>query len=194
MERIKKKPIRGLGRDLNTHSIILKQGMLGEGIFSPCEKYRYTLWRGEGGETERFCMFIGLNPSTADQDKNDPTVARCWKWAQEWGFKSFVMTNAFAFRATDPQAMKVEPDPVGRDNDAFLFYLARRAGRLVCAWGNHGHHMGRGKSILGTLRRMSSASPLCFGKEVECFGQTKHRFPLNPLYLKQSTRLRSVWL
>ena len=46
-------------------------------IFSECRQYRYTLWREWDLLNSNYAMFIGLNPSTADEWKDDPTIRRC---------------------------------------------------------------------------------------------------------------------
>ena len=86
--------------------------------FSPCRRYRYTLWRDWNPllPDNVYAMFIGLNPSTADETNDDPTIRRCINFAKSWGCDSFCMTNIFAFRATDPKVMIAEPEPVGIDH------------------------------------------------------------------------------
>ena len=53
--------------------------------FSPCRKYRYVLCR-VCDRTKPFAMFIGLNPSNADETKDDPTIKRCLNFAKSWGY------------------------------------------------------------------------------------------------------------
>jgi hypothetical protein len=80
--------------------------------FSECRKYRYVLWRRwawEGYANQ--VMFIGLNPSTADEREDDPTIRRCVRFAKDWGYSGILMMNAFAFRATQPADMKAASDP-----------------------------------------------------------------------------------
>lgn len=118
--------------------------------------YRYTLWRnwlpiGERGEA--FVMFIGLNPSTATDTEDDPTIRRCVDFAKRWGFGALLMTNLFAFRATDPEDMKAHPMPIGPENDKWLAHFAERAGMVICAWGNHGTHLARASAVLAILAR-----------------------------------------
>jgi hypothetical protein len=114
--------------------------------FSPCRTYRYSLWRewigGDG-----YAMFIGLNPSTADESSDDPTIRRCIAFAKSWGFSALCMTNLFAFRATLPEVMKKAADPIGPDNDWYLLESARNAGVVVAAWGVHGTHLGRATDV-----------------------------------------------
>ena len=69
--------------------------------FSRCRQFRYTLWR-RWDKTLPPVMMIGLNPSTADAHRNDPTIRRCIGFAKRWGHGGLVMTNLFAFRATYP--------------------------------------------------------------------------------------------
>lgn len=142
--------------------------------FSPCRRYRYELWRR--WETGPYLQVIGLNPSTADETNNDPTVRRCIDFAKRWGFSALCMTNAFAFRATDPDDMKAEPFPIGEENDAALASLAAGAGMILAAWGVHGSHLGRDKALLATL------PPL------HCLGVTRAGQPKHPLYIKADTQ------
>jgi hypothetical protein len=142
---------------------VTQMGLLGDEMgatFSPCEKadeehvcsrecrpYRYTLWRvWDPGKP--LLMFVGLNPSTATDIENDPTVTRCIDYARRWGFGGLVMMNLFAFRATDPKEMKGVADPVGPENDAALEEQAQRAGLVIAAWGTHGTHHGRARKVI----------------------------------------------
>lgn len=118
--------------------------------FSKCERYRYTLWRTwrEGGTR---AMFIMLNPSTADENKLDPTVTRCRNFAEAWGYGGLLVCNIFAYRATKPQDMKAQNDPVGPCNDAILKSSAktivREGGVVICAWSQHGKLLGRAQTV-----------------------------------------------
>ena len=82
--------------------------------FSACRKYRYALWR-TWDESKPYVMIIGLNPSTADENKNDPTITRCINFAKSWGYGGVCVTNLFAFRATVPSDMKTSNDPIGTE-------------------------------------------------------------------------------
>src|SRR6185369_1017157 len=94
-------------------------------LFSPCKNYRYTLWRDWYGGP--FVNFICLNPSTADETKDDATIRKCVKFANAWDFGSMCVTNLFAFRATKISDMKKAPEPVGLDNDYWLRIIAKEA-------------------------------------------------------------------
>ncbi len=86
---------------------------------SECRKYRYALWR-TWDKSKPYAMFIGLNPSTADETENDPTINRCINYSKDWGFGGLCMVNLFAFRATDPSDMMASKDPIGSDNDDWI--------------------------------------------------------------------------
>ena len=92
-------------------------------IFSECRRYRYALTR-IWDETGPYAMFICLNPSTADEIQDDPTVRRCINFAKSWGFAGVCMTNIFAYRATQPADMMAAADPVAPENDMWLKKLA----------------------------------------------------------------------
>jgi hypothetical protein len=121
--------------------------------FSPCGRYRYTLWRDWGGEGGKYALFVCLNPSTADDERDDPTVRRCIAFADAWGYRRLCVANLFALRATDPAALLAAADPVGPDNDAWLRRAARGAAVVVAAWGNRGARLGRDGEVLALLPR-----------------------------------------
>lgn len=124
--------------------------------YSPCMQYRYTLqiiW----DESLPLCAFVGLNPSTATEFQDDPTIRRCKKFARDWGCGGLLMLNLFAWRSTDPDAMKRTSDPVGPENTLGHIYqhLQQVTGPRIAAWGKHGHHMGRHKLAMAAQCRFS---------------------------------------
>lgn len=139
--------------------------------FSPCRKYRYALhviW----DSSLLICNFIGLNPSTADEFKDDPTIRRCKGYCRSWGYGGLIMTNLFAFRATDPKAMMQAEDPVGPENDGYLATIAVASFLRIAAWGNLGSFKGRGAHMATVL------------PELMCLGVSKEGYPKHPLYLR----------
>jgi len=98
-------------------------------IFSEDRKYRYTLWREWKSlftrQQKEFVVFIGLNPSTADETKDDPTIKRCVGFVKKWGFDAFCMMNLFAYRTRYPSVMKAQEDPIGIENDKYLYKFVR---------------------------------------------------------------------
>ncbi len=143
-------------------------------VYSPCEDYRYLLTRvwDAGG---RKVLFVMLNPSTATEVQNDPTVERCERRARALGFGGFRVTNIFAYRATDPKVMRAAADPVGPGNDAAILDSTRWADQIICAWGAHGAHLNRGAAVERLLR--GTGLPL-FTLGLTQAGQPKH-----PLYI-----------
>ncbi|HEC24975.1 MAG TPA: DUF1643 domain-containing protein, partial [bacterium] len=97
---------------------------------SECRKYRYALWR-TWDELKPCAMFIGLNPSTADETEDDPTIKRCINYSKDWGYGGLCMVNLFAFRATSPSDMRASIEPIGSDNDEWIQKLSKEAGVIV---------------------------------------------------------------
>jgi hypothetical protein len=143
--------------------------------FSEDRTYRYTLWRQWGCTLNNYVQFIGLNPSTADETKNDPTVRRCINYAKAWGYGGMCMTNLFAFRATDPADMKVAVNPVGPLNDSLLLAVSGGTNLVMACWGTHGAFQGREQAVL----RLLAHRPL------HCLKITANGHPSHPLYLKK---------
>lgn len=120
-------------------------------VFSPCQRYRYSLWRIWNPELP-VCMFLMLNPSTADETTNDPTVERCQRRAVSMGYGGLHVANIFAWRSTDPKGLLHTDDPVGPENDQAILSAAKSAGIVICGYGTHGVLNGRGAKVLQMLR------------------------------------------
>jgi len=154
--------------------------------FSECRRWRWWLerrWDGRPLATAGFGVVIGMNPSTADLEVDDPTVAGCvWRARYHWGLPALVMLNAFAYRATDKKRLLEMEDPVGAENDATIAHYARSAAVVVVAWGQPPKPLaGRGAAVAALLRGMG-VQPLCFG--VNGDGSPKH-----PLYQRRDAPL-----
>ena len=143
-------------------------------VYSPCERYRYTLTRTWDEAAPRV-LFVMLNPSTATEVQNDPTVERCERRARALGFGAFRVCNIFAWHDTDPRKMRAAADPVGPDNDAAILAACTWADTIVCAWGTHGEHLNRGPRVETLLR----AQP----KPLTHLGLSKAGHPKHPLYI-----------
>lgn len=146
-------------------------------VFSDCRLYRYTLRRRwSPGVLGGFVM---LNPSTADEFKNDPTIRRCMGFAMREGWGGLVILNLFAFRATDPKDMTKAVDPIGPENDRILIAASQEIdGPLVAAWGAHWLAAVRSKAVVAALSR-----PLV------CLGKTADGSPRHPLYVHSQAPL-----
>lgn len=142
--------------------------------FSTDRRYRYALWRVWDAGRD-LCNFLMLNPSTADVTSDDPTVARCTRRARSWGYGGLIVTNLFAFRATDPAGLRSAPDPVGPEGDAAIVAAARIAVLVVCAWGNHGAYRSRAAAVRSLLDGL--------GVTPYYLALTRRGEPAHPLYL-----------
>lgn len=153
--------------------------------FSPDRLYRYKLWRGLGdsarGAFVKPLVVIGLNPSTADEMNDDPTIRRLRAFATREGFDKLIMLNLFAFRATEPNNMKIAADPVGPFNDSVIESTCKDR-TVLCAWGVHGKFKNRAEAVMKLLRAVE-AKPVCLGK-------TKAGDPKHPLYLASETKFQ----
>jgi hypothetical protein len=124
-----------------------------------------------------------LNPSTADGDVDDPTIRRCVGFAQAWGYDRLDVVNLFAYRATDPAALLAlndSDDPVGPLNsEAFekVLRFGYPVGKIICAWGNHGAHLGQDETALGWLG----------DRERFALKISKEGHPGHPLYLPKGS-------
>lgn len=151
--------------------------------FSECRTYRYELGRRLSPRTDSIINFIMLNPSTADEERNDPTVERCERRALAWGFDEMVVTNLFAYRATDPRIMKAASDPVGPENDRAIWQAATSTignGIVVCDWGQDGLFAGRSNAVVLMLRRA--------GVKLHYLKMGANNQPCHPLYLSYSLK------
>ncbi len=139
-------------------------------------EYRYVLTR-VWDESLPAIAFLMLNPSTADERKDDPTVAKCRRLATRWGYGALHVLNLFAIRATDPRDMKRHPYPIGSVNSSHIVRVAKDI-RVIAAWGNHGSHRGRAAVVCRCLREYQI--PLF------CLRVTKQGEPQHPLYIPEN--------
>ncbi len=144
-------------------------------IFSPCRNYRYLLWR-TWDKSRAPVLFIGLNPSTADEQHNDPTIRRCTGFAQRWGYGGAYVTNLFAWRTSYPHILKTVPEPVGKETDDWILQISQQTHCVVGCWGNHGGWGDRHRSVLSLLPRLY------------CLKITKQGYPAHPLYLPSTLK------
>lgn len=154
-------------------------------ILSSDRKYRYLLTRTWGSllPEPRRCVFVMLNPSTADENSNDPTIRRCIDYAKSFGCDSLEVVNLFALRATDPGVLRYADDPVGPENDDWIDRVAgsnpgQNAPTLVvCAWGTFGSMFKRDDEVLKILSEHV---------KLQCLALTRDGMPAHPLYLPKT--------
>ena len=148
-------------------------------VFSRCAVFRYLLWRAPSPRAK----FVGmgmLNPSQADETRDDPTIRQARARGRQAGFAALLVWNLFAFRATLPADLRRAADPVGPDNDAAIALALTLSSRTVLAWGNHGAYLGRDRAVLDR----------CAGLDLSVLGLTNTGQPRHPLYLPRVARLR----
>lgn len=167
--------------------------------------YRYLLWRewrgvapkenwrwlgakdGAGHELgePKSCLFVMLNPSTADGEQDDPTIRRCVAFAKRFKYDRLEVVNLFAYRATNPQdvlRMTGDGDPIGPRNQEIIERASADAGLIICAWGAHGSHIGQDETVRGWMG----------DRKVHALGCTKEGHPRHPLYLKSDADLMVI--
>jgi len=83
------------------------------------------------------CIFVMLNPSTADATRDDATIRKCRQFAFRWGHGTLWVVNLFAYRNRYPSMLLEAEDPVGLENDHYIGELLQdnQDALLVCAWG-----------------------------------------------------------
>ena len=131
--------------------------------------YRYQLSRIWDEEKPKI-LFIMLNPSTADEFVEDPTIRRVVNYAKDWGYGGVYVGNLYAFRSTDPKGLKCIADPIGPENINHIQTLISLVDKVIYAWGNEQKEPDWLKKIVET--------PYCI--EISKKGIPKH-----PLYLKK---------
>lgn len=146
-------------------------------VFNAERTHRYALGREWDNGNKKRIAFIGLNPSTADDLKDDPTIRRVVSFAKKWGYGGVVMLNLFAIISADPKVLLTCADPIGI-NDLYLREFLREAiDEFVFCWG--GFDVGnRAETVIPWFNK-----PLCLGQNAD--GSPKH-----PLYLKGDTQLQ----
>jgi hypothetical protein len=146
----------------------------------PNNEYRYLLTRELNLTINKTLTFIMLNPSTANEIDNDPTITRCIKYACKWGFDRLFVVNLYAYRATDPRELamlKLFP-PVGPKNDSFINYAFVNSEQIVAAWG--GNLLKDGPDRVKRIIELAARAR----KQIFCLKVNQDGNPAHPLYLK----------
>lgn len=150
-------------------------------IISSCGQYRYKLTRpGDLTATRGPAVFIMINPSYADAERDDRTIGRCRSFARDWGCDGIIVGNMYGLISSDPDVLWTHPDPVGPENDAHLVEIIRGAGEIVCAWGADA----RADRVAAVVAVLAAA-----GARLRCLGITKSGAPRHPLYIAASQKL-----
>ncbi len=130
--------------------------------------------------------FVMLNPSTADEVTDDPTIRRCKKFALDWSCQKLVVVNLFAWRATHPNQLRDCPmnEQVG-EGAAWGRAFSNTDGFIVAAWG------ALAPEWLKELAqpRVETVVAAIGDSTIWCLGTTKSGSPRHPLYVKGDTEL-----
>ena len=148
-------------------------------VFADDRTHRLYLWR-RWNKQGPWVMFIGLNPSTADERLNDPTVRRCIGFAEKWGYGGIFMCNVFTLVSTDPEKLNVET-PIAMGAGLAMREIRSLCREAVAGWGNLITQVRQGEERVERIKR--ELSPL------QCLGLTKLGHPKHPLYLPNSVQL-----
>lgn len=164
-----------------------------QAIFSQDRTYRYRLWQVWNPAKPRV-LYVMLNPSTADEKVNDPTVERCYRRALKMPeFGGFEVVNLFALRSTYPQALYEHLRPIDDGeiingegaNDSHIWHATSHAGMVICGWGEHGKYKARSTAVRNLLLHATNIAnriPLCALK-INASGE-----PAHPLYIPYSAQ------
>lgn len=148
--------------------------------FSECGKYRYKLWRIWNPELP-LAMCIGLNPSTANCDTDDPTINNLKRILSTLGYGGFYMMNLFAWISSKPEDLLICPDPLG-DNDKKLKEVEILCGEVIVCWGRFKQAADRIKQVLPNY------------PNAKCFGFNQNGTPMHPLALMYNGTVKSPTL
>lgn len=154
--------------------------------FSECRQYRYRLWRVWDATLPR-ALFVMMNPSTADEVSDDPTVMRQQRRVRGWPINGIDMpvcggvevVNIFAWRETYstnlPGLVHQGVDIIGPDNDSAIVEAVKSSAVVICGWGMPGSLLGRGKTVLKLIKDV--------GGKPYCLRLNDDGSPQHPLYI-----------
>lgn len=161
------------------NKLLFEDGLLKGADFSECGKYRYRLWRIWDKSLPK-AMVIGLNPSTANGDTDDQTIGNLRRILSKLGYGGFYMMNCWAYIATKPEFLKINPMSEAWNND-LITITAVECQTIIFAWGNFKiiQEMGRDKELIEMF------------PNAKCFGFNKNGTPMHPLALMYNGTVKS---
>lgn len=163
--------------------LALKDGITGTAHFGgKNQEYRYRLTR-LWDDNKPQALFVLMNPSTADPSCDDPTVAKCCRFAKTWGYGGIIVANTFAYRCTDQRGLIKVDDPIGPENDAHIIQMAREAAIVIFAYGKPKHKQlrSRGPAVASLILEKAKVMPHVLSLGID--GTPKH-----PLYLRETLK------
>lgn len=155
--------------------------------FSLDRTHRYLLWRIWDAATPPL-GFVMLNPSSADETRDDPTTVRNMARARALGYGGVVQGNLYSFRTPSPKALKGAGFPGGPDDPRFInMYhvgvLFAACPDVVLAWGAHARAVDAARFV-GIVRHAPTPRRLL------CLGRLKNGAPRHPLHTAYAVPLQ----
>jgi hypothetical protein len=147
-------------------------------VFDISGKYRYALWR-VWDISKLYIGWILLNPSTADELKLDPTLRRCKRFSEGWGYGGFYVFNVFGLKSTNPKELIKSRDPIGNLNDSTIIFKITCVSKIIVGWGNN---------ILKFKERYLELDKILCHEELYALKVTNLDQPSHPLYLKKDLK------
>ncbi len=135
-----------------------------------------------------------LNPSTADEQKDDPTISRVCRLAENGGFNRLLVLNLLGIRATNPVDIWLHEDPLGADNwrawDSALKELVPDRDSISLAWGRAPTQ--RNQLVKFTPVLVEAARRLkVWSGPLMTWVQNLDGSPRHPLYIRVQTELQA---
>jgi hypothetical protein len=160
---------------IKQHNTLIQQS---EAHFSDCEKYRYWL-RRDWDVDKPAISFLMLNPSTANEIDNDPTIERCQRRAISMGYGSMIIVNLFPFRMTDSSLLNTVDNLLGDNTEAddCILRAVQLSEMTVCGWGKHPLAAPRGNDVAAMLTKEN------LQHKVMCLQLNADNSPQHPLYI-----------
>lgn len=157
------------------HNTLIQQSVA---HFSPCEKYRYWL-RRDWDLNRAAISFLMLNPSTADEMQNDPTIERCQRRAISMGYGSMIIVNLFPFRMTDSTQLNTVENLLGdaEEADNCILRAVQMSDMTVCGWGKHPLAAPRAQAVIALFKNNN------LHDKVKCLQRNADGSPQHPLYI-----------
>ena len=155
-------------------------GSISGALFNGTFSCRYSLWR-IWEKTGDYLLFIGLNPSTANGIKDDPTIRRLINFAKSWGFGGLFCGNLFSLVSSNPANLLYESavELQGGPNDQAIKRMREIATLVLVGWGTWGiHASSRAEDVLALV-----------GEPVHCLKVTRKGEPAHPLYMPADSKL-----
>lgn len=150
-----------------------------EAVFSACGTRRTLLTRC-WDESLPSIMFIGMNPSTADVQVDDPTVRKECGYARRWGYGGIIKCNVMDYRATDPRTLLTVGPSTPNNLDQIQQQL-NRVSSVVAVWG-------RLPPVLKCHAQAVAQLLVNFPGTVLCLGVNQDGSPRHPLYLRNDLK------